>query len=84
MHSLGPDKPLSNTVGEYLRDQGVKIVIFVIPSMGRIMGKDSNDSSISSLLLSGCPGLEDKCQTVVNLKNEKKYSIPGPNFQMCR
>lgn len=74
----------NNTVGEYLRDQGVKIVIFVIPSTVRIVGKDSNDSSISSLLLSGCPALEDRCQTVVNLKNENKYSIPGPNFQICR
>lgn len=72
VHRLGPDKLLNNTVGEYFRDQGLKIVIFVIPSVVRIMGKDSDDSS--SVL----------CFSVVSLKSEKKYNIPGPNLQICR
>lgn len=52
VHRLGPDKPLNNTASEYFRDQGVKIVIFC-HSVVRIMGKGSDDSSISFLLLSG-------------------------------
>lgn len=53
MHRQGPDIPLNNTVGDCFRDQGAKTKIFVITSVVKIKGKDSDDSSISSLLLTG-------------------------------
>ena len=74
VHRLDPGTHINNTVGEHFRDQGVKMIVFVILPAVKIMGKDSDDSSIL-------------CCCVVSLKNGKMYNTPGPkysSFQMCR
>lgn len=74
MHRLDPGTHINNTVGVCFRDQGVKMVIFVIPSVVKIMGKDSDDSSVL-------------CCSVVSLKNTKTYNIHKSKystFQICR
>lgn len=45
-HRMDAGTHINNAVGEHFRAQGATMVISVIPSAVKIMGKDSDDSSV--------------------------------------